>query len=1026
MVDENKDLYTQIEEVLEQEKQGNTVKDENKQALIQQLKEMADQSNDFDPDKLESIIALTSSMKSNPLAEAVLQRATEQKNKISTPPTDENDDRFSDTPKLSEKAPIITQPSYNVYKEYVSLREKDEKQLTEQERRTLATIEEQTEIILNNIDPENINPDNSVSLKDFLDISNMNENLSEKDIERNKALSLIVEAKIKEFDKENQLDNLESISIEKINENAKKWKTVSDKDNGNTINNNLADIFKEIPQEAQQEISTILKTSIIHTLKIKEPSSKDEVALEEYQKQLGDLASEYQANVNAEYLKRQATEEFCQQNKIDEKELLEIINNSEKGINLSEKEKKIKQAFETHLSQHLEKFPDFKGPYTNKQYLKDAIIVTNANILSRTIDRESRLSRIVKAPAVSENVNKVNNAFAETHPELYSKMRTIKVTGINIAKNLALSAAIGATLGPVGLTGYSAYKTFKAINKSYKKYQENTGQGFKDYLKHLTKRENRAEMLTLIGQVAATGISAYFSVGSGLENMDFGMVGKALGHSNGHIAQAASNIASTSSSWLEAGFNKIMSTPRRAATMASSLGIGITKSLSEYSNLRHARKNLADTIQSALGEKKIDKKTLRALEKIADQQQFVAALKEIAPNMTPEQQMHAYHQAELARKSQPKTAFISAVTGATIGLVAAAAAENSDNLSISKLFNREDSQDVDAISGEAIKAENINANETPAEIAPQESEMDKIWNDEKSADQRFESFGIDAKNANEMLREMGIIKEGDNHFYRQSELAKLVNNADLTDEQRDTIQDWANDRDARVANLKAWQAAHPEPKPEPELKVDDKIAEIETPVSPEPLPTQLDPVIQKQLYHVAGRIDKLKDLQADIDAENPMAAAQQFHEQYGDVQRSSKLVLTEEDGDKTVIKQRIRDSKDIVKIKQYEDGEKVSSSKTKFYKDDEGNYESTTSRIRRDLDGDGKKDTMYVSTGKNGEVTLTEYANGEMKFEHTKSSGETTSYQKSDLVGKRGMSEEQAEMQMQNTYNFMKKINKSR
>ena len=126
MVDENKDLYTQIEEVLEQEKQGNTVKDENKQALIQQLKEMADQSNDFDPDKLESIIALTSSMKSNPLAEAVLQRATEQKNKISTPPTDENDDRFSDTPKLSEKAPIITQPSYNVYKEYVSLREKDE------------------------------------------------------------------------------------------------------------------------------------------------------------------------------------------------------------------------------------------------------------------------------------------------------------------------------------------------------------------------------------------------------------------------------------------------------------------------------------------------------------------------------------------------------------------------------------------------------------------------------------------------------------------------------------------------------------------------------------------------------------------------------------------------------------------------------------------------------------------------------------------------------------------------------------
>ena len=304
--------------------------------------------------------------------------------------------------------------------------------------------------------------------------------------------------------------------------------------------------------------------------------------------------------------------------------------------------------------------------------------------------------------------------------------------------------------------------------------------------------------------------------------------------------------------------------------------------------------------------------------------------------------------------------------------------------------------------------------------------MDKIWNDEKSADQRFESFGIDAKNANEMLREMGIIKEGDNHFYRQSELAKLVNNADLTDEQRDTIQDWANDRDARVANLKAWQAAHPEPKPEPELKVDDKIAEIETPVSPEPLPTQLDPVIQKQLYHVAGRIDKLKDLQADIDAENPMAAAQQFHEQYGDVQRSSKLVLTEEDGDKTVIKQRIRDSKDIVKIKQYEAGEKVSSSKTKFYKDDEGNYESTTSRIRRDLDGDGKKDTMYVSTGKNGEVTLTEYANGEMKFEHTKSSGETTSYQKSDLVGKRGMSEEQAEMQMQNTYNFMKKINKSR
>ena len=116
---ENIDVYSEMDKVLNDEKNNVSVPDEKKEALLKQLQELADQGNDFDPDRLEGIITLASGNTSD-IAKSVLLRATEQKNNLNV--ANEGADMEApigrDMSLLDKDVEIINQPSYNVRHEY--------------------------------------------------------------------------------------------------------------------------------------------------------------------------------------------------------------------------------------------------------------------------------------------------------------------------------------------------------------------------------------------------------------------------------------------------------------------------------------------------------------------------------------------------------------------------------------------------------------------------------------------------------------------------------------------------------------------------------------------------------------------------------------------------------------------------------------------------------------------------------------------------------------------------------------------
>ena len=432
------------------------------------------------------------------------------------------------------------------------------------------------------------------------------------------------------------------------------------------------------------------------------------------------------------------------------------------------------------------------------------------------------------------------------------------------------------------------------------------------------------------------------------------------GNAGEHIANAAeaSQQVNSVGSALKAGFGKIASSPRRAVSMVSSLGIGMVKGLSEYNNLRSARKEIKRILEQN-GVKATDE-MVKKIEKTASPEEFSAVLQEVAPNIDAVQANALYKSAELARKSNPKTAFVAAVSGAAIGLTAAAAAEY---IHLGEHDN--------TAAGEAKNGENISKSISAAAKemgANKISAVEESWNNADSAAHRLDSFGIDAKNANEMLREMGVIKEGDNHFYRQHELAKLVDNAKLNDEQRSQIQEWANDRSARVHNLQVWQAEHTQHHSGGHSAGDAAFHSSDTVSNTEDTTLQENPegqtmetaeeIVEKQKYHIQGRIDKLKGLKGEVEAENSIAAISAFNEANGvKISKNANLTITDEDGNKTEYKAKIGKNSESTKVTYYEDDKKIGRTKTKFYKTGE-NEGSSKTVTKMDIDNDGKMDKV--------------------------------------------------------------------
>lgn len=1016
--DNNQELYEKLDVVLEAEKNNTVVTDEEKEAVLRQLNELANSSNDFDPERLDSIIAFAQSYGNNAAAEAVLRKATEQKTAAeqneqndNTPPQPQPQNQTILSAQFRNDIPLISQSSYNVYKAYTELKSKENP--TPEELQQITSIEKQVEAILTNVSPEYIDTDNAVELQDYLDIG-LASDADEATKNRYAELQKTVSEKLKEYDAQNGLEGIaeSGLTPETLKRNQNLWVQAATQINVENTRTTLSPIMSSLPKEQQKEIFDTLQRIAIFSLDDKTP---DQNAVQVFQDTLDNSAETFKALVNAEYLKQEAMAAFCEQNNLSPEDLDSLLKNAEKGIFLSDKEKQLKAQFDQYLTEHTAKFPDFNGPYTNKNFLENAVTSTSLIMALQQKTRSNRIARLINAPAISERVNKFNQNLAEKHPTAYKALSTAKTLG----KGMIMTAAIGAALGPAGLAGYSIWKTGAAIGKSFNQYKEKEGGNFIGFLQHLTKRENRAELIGLAGQIAASAISGYFAIDGGLA-ANAGIVGHLYEHAGEQTAQAVQHAGS-------------IFTPRRIASTVSSLGIGTVKALNAMSNKRHARNQIKDILKQNGVD--VSKDMLKKLEKCASKEEFAKALIEIAPNISAEQAEQAYNFADLARNSNAGKAFLTTVAGAAIGLAAAEAAEQFSDHTADNHTPESNDHDNNTSDTPKTAAASQTQDNTPDPTTELNAIANSLWENKEGAANRLESFGIDAKNANEMLREMGVIKEGDNHFYRQHELDRLVNNADLTDQQKITIQEWANDREARVHNMQAWQAEHAHhhgSSHNTASPVQDNSQNTgETTVTQdgqeqtqtgnqtqETVTTEetTQEQVEKQKYHVQGRIDKLRGLQGNVEATNPIEAAQAFHQSKGiDLQRSSNLTITDEQGDRTVLKTRIGNRTETTKITSYDGEEKTSYQKTKFYKTGSAEGASRTT-IKGDFDGDGKKDIMKTTTDANGNsVTMTKYASGERTLSTTQG-GNTTEISVSGMVEK-GDSKSHATAVLKDDYN---------
>lgn len=1037
--DKNKELYDNIEAIQAKEKANTPATDEEKAAVLAQLNEMANSSMEFDPEHLDSIIAFASNYGNNANAEAILRKAQEQKAKAAgeIPAQDEKQPAENTEKQAKEAEPKdpATVPSYNLYKEYADLKAKENP--TEEDQKKMAATEQYVAAVVSNTDPKNVDAEASVGLQDYLDIAYI---ANPQNKEQLKELQDVVSAQLEIYDQQNGLKDAASKTPEEMKKNEELWANVGI--DVKPVMGELDSIMQGLDKEEGKNIIGNLRQMTIYDLKDNAP---DEHGAETMQKAMEGNATEFKALVIAEYLKQQAKAEFCEQNKIKPEELDALLMKNAKGEELNEAEKGTLDKLNEHTAKLFERSQNFDGPFTNKEFLKNAVNTTQSQLVSRSVTKESRRSRLMNAPEISPRVEKMNSQFAEKHPKMHKAMNIAKTMGINALRTAAISAA----LGPVGLTAYSAIKTGKAIRKAYLEYREKEGLdsfSFKDikgslknyasFAKYLKQPENRAQALTLAGQVAATAISGYFTLG-GVDTIvnNAGIVGKAVGHAAGlgteHVAdaavQATQHIDSVGGA-IKAGFTKILSSPRRAATMASSLGIGAIKFLSEKHNLNTAHKKLTQILE-ANGVQVSDKMLASLDAASANPQEFAAKLKELAPNIDEKSAAAALKNADLARKSNPKSAAIGTLAGAAIGLTAASAMEfvHSEVNEIHEAGLAEEGTKVGGNTAKAIE-----------ELAASNSNED--WN--KGADQRLESFGIDAKNANEMLREMGVIGKDDHHFYRQHELAKLVDGAKLNDEQRTQIQDWANDREARVANLKAYLSEHARhngvrsghgghtaaaPEPNKTVEIDKNLGNVKDGEAKTEVPEEK---IVGKAFHVEGVVNRKNELSGDTMANNPKeAAALVMHENGMNGAKRSQFVVKDQYGNETTIKNKITSHSQTTKTTYYhgaqDEKEVVAKEKTKLYKTGSkaGDAKITT---RVDIDKDGKMDKVQTIRRADGsEVTYAKMSkDGDRVLTVKDKDGHTTTLSASEKSAKDGSSKSESKAALYQAWKNLKSNSK--
>ena len=376
-------------------------------------------------------------------------------------------------------------------------------------------LQKKSEERMNDVDLENPDMATAVGFKEWLDINNSRDDLTDEQRARNQKIGAVLEAYMQQEDKETGLDRLTPENADEVaalqKELAEKYKDfnpfqMNEKGEMNdplfkkalVFYSNMSIVDEDGKEISKDEREQILKQSV-ETAK---SEAIQQLALDPEYKKAEDK-DKYFRETMAGYLEQGAVSIISAEasQKIAE-ELGPDVKLSPKVQ--EEMRKKIEENFEKHAKNIGQRFTIGKDSVLAAQNSQMQHI---ANIQNRSAQKTSKWS-LFKKPQFIKN-------FEAKHPKM---AKTLKIVG-----TIGLSAGVAMTAGSAGMAVLGAYRGYKATREAWKKYkQEGKENNFLSYLWH-----NKRDLTKIASATAGALLAGYGAVEIG--GAANGMLGNMLG-----------------------------------------------------------------------------------------------------------------------------------------------------------------------------------------------------------------------------------------------------------------------------------------------------------------------------------------------------------------------------------------------------------------------------------------------------------------------------------------------------------------
>lgn len=487
----------------------------------------------------------------------------------------------------------------------------------------LKRIRDFAEVKLNSFDAENITPEGAVFYQGCLDISLKTEERTEETQKRNAEVFAAIAPKLEEFDKENNIPDIDentdiaanSEAWEKVGESIHPFEEVMREDGGKSYRitkgfEGLGGFFAALDKESGNEISEMARLEAIQNLSVNAPSEDAEANRQAFIEEFNGILDQTGFHLWQEYQKQTFAEEHPELlsgfdfeaamqiepqldnpkehvTALSEEEVKNADNRIRQGESLSLTEMAgmckardllnkparaelmsvIERAAAAekiegsdlvalqYLLDEVERVPEYKSlakeetlsaarrhprgfrgnlgtfrqfqqtlqqqtvefernSFSNKKVLKSSLAAVIAARSAAMAGKAERLSFKTKAKAVWGKIRAWDDKVTKKYPKLYP-----------MAKGMAISTGIGATVGVAGLLAYSGAKLYKEVKKNYNKYKEEAAKAkaegrefYKNYRSYFCAKENRKEAYQIGGAAVLSLVSAGFGVHAAMEH----------------------------------------------------------------------------------------------------------------------------------------------------------------------------------------------------------------------------------------------------------------------------------------------------------------------------------------------------------------------------------------------------------------------------------------------------------------------------------------------------------------------------